>query len=105
MDGMAIKQLGPERRIISAIKTKSRQLPNGTVETETELKFRSKETALDLLGRHYKLFTDAALIEQPDFPMMILPDNHKGPCPNVRKNADGKWEFIDGLPNSIKHHT
>lgn len=46
---------------VSGIKTKVRNIPGrdgkpGEIETETDLKFHSKEKALELLGRHFGIF-------------------------------------------------
>jgi hypothetical protein len=81
IDGKAIKTLGPERRSIASMKTRKRRFHDGSEETETEFKFQSKVHALDLLGRHYQLYSESAMPPDIIRPVMMLPDNGKSSGP------------------------
>lgn len=74
LDGKGIQKLGPERRAIASIKSKTRTSPDGTKEVETEIRFRSKEDGLEMLGRHHRLYTDVIQSTVTVAPI-ILPDN------------------------------
>jgi hypothetical protein len=80
----AIKKLGPEAKAISEIEVEERTVGEGKeVQKVRKVRFRfhSKVTALQLLGKHHRLYSeDAAKLVNPVGPGVYeLPDNGMGP--------------------------
>jgi hypothetical protein len=75
----SLMKIGKPARAIEAIEITDKKIGEMILETNTKIKFHSKLKALELLGKHHKLYTD--LVQHSgnvgQGPQIYLPDNGK----------------------------